>query len=94
VLVSDFINHAVAAWDVQKLDAFFLPMDSEVIRSIPQSHRVQSDFWAWHFDRSGIFSVRSCYRVLATMKRTREEWLDERGATSATSANKQAWKKL
>jgi hypothetical protein len=28
------------------------------------------------------------------MKRTREDWLDERGATSATTANEKAWKKL
>jgi hypothetical protein len=55
--VSEFINHQTAEWNVAKLNQFFLPMDTEVIRTIPLSHRVQSDFWPWHFERSGVFSV-------------------------------------
>jgi hypothetical protein len=73
--VSEFINHHTADWNVEKLNQFFLPMDTEVIRTIPLSHRVQNDFWAWHFERSGVFSVRSCYRAIAATKRTREDCL-------------------
>ena len=72
-LVSDFIVHEEAACNKEKIDEYFYPMDSEIIRGIPLSFRVQSDFWAWHFEKTGVFSVRSCYRAIAAIKRTRED---------------------
>jgi hypothetical protein len=71
--VSEFINHQDASWNVAKLNEFFLPMDVEIIRAIPLSHQVQEDFWAWHFEMSGVFLVRSCYRAIMSMKRSRED---------------------
>jgi hypothetical protein len=53
-LVSDYIDRSTAAWNVEKLQEFFLPMDVEVIRGIPLCMRVQEDFWAWHFEKWGI----------------------------------------
>jgi hypothetical protein len=78
--------------EYEKLDEFFLPMDVEYIRNIPLCHRVQSDFWAWNFKRNGIFTVRSCYRILATTKRVHEDWLEERPASS--NDEEKAWAKL
>jgi hypothetical protein len=43
-------------------------MDSEVISNIPICTRRQDDFWAWHYEKSGIFSVRSAYRMLVVNK--------------------------
>ncbi|PNT61483.1 hypothetical protein BRADI_5g15730v3 [Brachypodium distachyon] len=51
------------SWDVGKLEQFFLPMNVEVIRSIPLSTRRQDDVWAWHFEKNGVFMVRSAYRL-------------------------------
>ena len=94
VKVSDYIDHHMATWNEEKLERFFLPMDAEIIRNIPLLTRVQSDFWAWHFERNGMFSVRSCYRALAMTKRTREDWLEGRSASSATEEERKAWSKL
>ena len=46
-LVAEFTDHTTKQWDMVKLQASFLPMDVEVIKAIPISTRVQSDFWAW-----------------------------------------------
>jgi hypothetical protein len=73
MMVSDFIDHTSASWREEKVDEFFLPMDSEVIRKIPLSMRVQEHFWAWHFEKNGVFSVRSgieCWSQLRTLERT------------------------
>jgi hypothetical protein len=91
-LVSDLIDSQTRSWNQQKLETFFYPMDVEVICNIPLSHRNQTDFWAWHWERTGTFSVRSCYRALAGIKRTREDWLDERAASS--SDDSKLWTKL
>jgi hypothetical protein len=52
------------------------------------------DFWAWHFEKSGIFSVRSAYRLLVSTKRVREDWLDERLASSSSVLESKMWSKL
>jgi hypothetical protein len=78
LLVCDYISQVLAEWNVQKLEEYFLRADVEVIKNIPLSHRRQNDFWAWHFEKKGIFSVRSCYRALAATKQEREAWLDDR----------------
>jgi hypothetical protein len=81
-LVSDYIDRTTATWNEEKLNRFFLPMDVDVIKGIPLCTRIQGDCWAWHFERSGFFSVRSAYRALVTTKRTREGRLDGRVASS------------
>jgi hypothetical protein len=45
-LVSAFIDQANCQWDVTKLNNYFLPMDVQVIQSIPISTRHQHDCWA------------------------------------------------
>jgi hypothetical protein len=47
---------------------FFTPADVAVITSIPLSIRRQDDFWAWHFEKHGLFSFRSAYRWVAHRK--------------------------
>jgi hypothetical protein len=69
-------------------------MDSEVIRNIPLSTRVQEDFWAWHFEKNGVFLVRSAHRMLVTTKNTREDWLDSRSASSGSVQDSKSQTKL
>jgi hypothetical protein len=68
-LVSDFIDSTTASWNLQKLQQYFLPMDIEVITAIPLSTRRMDDCWAWHFEKTGIFSVRSTYKMIVNTKR-------------------------
>jgi hypothetical protein len=90
--VSYYINSASVALNILKLDEFFLPMDVGVIRGIPLCTRRQHDFWSWHFEKKGLFTIRSTYWVLATIKKSREDWLNHRSSSSASEEN--VWTKL
>ena len=50
-------------WDKEKLESILLPIDQEMVWSIPLSSRRRPDRWVWHYDGKGRFSVRSAYRV-------------------------------
>ena len=50
-------------------------MDIEAIKSIPLSTRQLPDRWAWYYEKNGILTVRSVYRLLVQTKKRREDWL-------------------
>jgi hypothetical protein len=54
----------------------FLPIDIELIRAIPLSTRRTTDLWSWFFEKNGIFSVKSAYRMIVDTKRRREDWIE------------------
>lgn len=60
--VSDLLDHN-GAWDQSKLRLFFLPIDIFEILKIRPSPRLGEDFLAWAPKRSGVFSVKSAYRL-------------------------------
>jgi hypothetical protein len=91
-LVSELIIQTTRSWNIDILEAFFLPMDIEVIRSIPLGMVRHDDQWAWHFEKNGIFSVRSCYRMLVKTKVEREAWLADR--PSSSSNDQKSWTSL
>lgn len=53
-----------------------------------------ADFWDWHFERRGLFSVRSAYRVLTETKTRRENWLDGVPGPSSSAQTDKAWTNL
>ena len=71
-LASDYFSLNTASWDKQKVEQTFMPMDVPAILSIPLSTRNFDDYWAWHFERNGIFSVRSAYIMLVATRQRRE----------------------
>lgn len=80
-------------WDVGKLEENFIPMDVQAIRSIPIGIVNLGDYCAWHFEKSGLFTVRSCYRLLVSTRKVREDWLEERPTSSSLKSVK-SWTKL
>ena len=75
-VVSELIDPVSLSWDLDKLKFHFIPMDWEVIRSIPLFTRRQEDFWAWHYEKLGVFSVHSAYRMLVSNREQRTDWID------------------
>jgi formylmethanofuran dehydrogenase subunit E len=69
-------------------------MDVEAIMQIPISHTTHQDIWAWHYEKTGVFSVRSTYKMLIETKQRRENWLEGRAASSSTEEDENQWKKL
>ncbi|XP_071683223.1 uncharacterized protein [Lolium perenne] len=92
--VSSFIDATNATWNTELLHTWFLPMDVEVIKTIPLSTRRLEDRWAWHYDKKGVLTVRSMYHLLVNTKKRREDWLDGRSANSDTRRDSMAWRRL
>jgi hypothetical protein len=46
------------------------------------------DFWAWHYEKSGVLSA---YRLLIQTKKWREDVLEGRAASSGITAEEKAW---
>jgi hypothetical protein len=82
------------AWNQEKLLQVFLPMDAEAISSIPLRTRRQCDFWAWHHERTGIFSVRPAYRMLVHTREKRTAWLDSNASVSNVKGEERSWMML
>ena len=72
-MVSDLIDNMSGFWDMQQLKESFLPMDWEIIANIPLSTRIQEDFWAWHYEKSGVFTIRLAHRMLMSNREKRSD---------------------
>lgn len=59
-----------ASWDEQLVRDTLWPADANVVLSIPIRDGFQ-DFWAWHPDPKGIFSVKSAYKLHRTLPEPR-----------------------
>jgi hypothetical protein len=84
--VSDLIDASVPAWNKQRLVESFHPADVEVIINIPLCTRNQSDFWAWHYEKIGLFFVRSAYKMLVLMKEQSTSFINNVSERSDTRA--------
>jgi hypothetical protein len=69
--VADLINPMTGSWDDRMVRDIFWEEDAEVILALPV-HEGRNNTLAWHFDKHGIFSVKSAYKVgRADAQRTR-----------------------
>lgn len=89
--VSELIDPASGTWDVQLVKDVFWEEDSEVILALPV-HGGRANTLAWHFDKHGIFTVKSAYKV------SRQDMLTNRsrngGQSSSTNNGNGVWKDL
>ncbi|KAH9679251.1 rnase h domain-containing protein [Citrus sinensis] len=51
-------------WDYDAVTDLFNPRDRDLILQIPLSTRRDLDLWYWLADPRGVFSVRSCYKLM------------------------------
>jgi hypothetical protein len=63
--VSDlFVPRRTRIWDEQLVQRSFVPFEAAEILKLRPGTRMQEDISAWADERSGMFSVRSCYCML------------------------------
>jgi hypothetical protein len=72
----------------------FLPVEADITLGIPLCTRRQSDFWAWNFERKGLFSVRSAYRMVISTKISRENYLEGNAGSSSSEFETKSWSTL
>jgi hypothetical protein len=94
MLIKDFIDTMTVSWNTELLEQYFLPMDIEIIKAIPLSTRRMSDRWTSHYEKNGMLTIQSMYRLLVHTKKRREDWLEGRAASSDLARECNAWKRL
>ena len=62
--VSDLLLDAGRGWDSELVHSIFENNDSLAICSIPLSKSQTSDSLMWHYSNNGLYTVKSCYRML------------------------------
>jgi hypothetical protein len=66
-------------------------MDMDIILQIPLRSRRHDDFWSWHYEWKGVFSVRSAYTMLVATRERREAWLDNRASSYSGELVEKLW---
>ena len=91
-IVSDLIDGDSWLWKVDIVRRNFIAPDADAILNIPLRQGGGEDFWAWAWEKMGIYIVKSAYRALMTRN---EHLALEEGTTTGTSeTEKQLWARL
>jgi hypothetical protein len=61
--VSQLMVPGRCEWDMNVLRSCLLPHDVEEVRKICLSDRITEDVIAWNYERMGVFSVKSAYKL-------------------------------
>ncbi|KAF7824560.1 uncharacterized protein G2W53_022704 [Senna tora] len=61
--VSELISADGTSWDDEKMELAFDDETCRKIRCIPLARLCTTDKWAWKGEASGVFSVKSCYKM-------------------------------
>ena len=94
VLVAELIDVPSRKWDRAAVYQHMNVIDVEAVLNISLSTSASEDWWAWLYERSGIFSARSAYHLLVDTKRRREDWLYHHGSMSDMASKQKQWQKL
>ena len=93
--VSELIDPESGDWDRQLIKSIFWEEDVIRILRIPVKQDIE-DLLAWHYDKNGIFSVKSAYHVLddgRTRDRCRQRG-EGSGSTTSPKAPEFSWKRI
>lgn len=93
-LVFELIDHTSATWNMERVEEVFIPIDVQVILSIPLCTRNINDCWVWNFEKNGKLSVRSAYQMMVATKFRREAWIDGTTGSSSSGQEEASWKSL
>ncbi|XP_021631810.1 uncharacterized protein LOC110629204 [Manihot esculenta] len=92
--VVQLINPSTKLWDATILSQNFKPADVEKIKAIPLSIFAREDRLVWHFEKSGIYSVRSGYWKAKDLSRRAAIEPNGNSSPSSSAHNSYFWKSL
>lgn len=67
--VNQLINSESKEWDKELIENIFFPFDAEEILKIKIPTAKVDDCIAWHYEKTGLFTVRSAYKLAASLNR-------------------------
>jgi hypothetical protein len=88
--LAQLIDQSSKSWDGATLRRYFHHGDVEEIQKIKIPTTPCEDWFSWNFEKSGIFFVRSAYRL--AMRDVHE--LGATGSSSRPDGERAIWKKL
>lgn len=88
------MNQVSRAYNEQVIKECMSLMDFDYVLKIPLPMPNMEDFWASNMESSGVFSVRSAYRMLIHMKKRGEAWLDGQSGNIGPNIKEKAWTKM
>lgn len=94
MMVAHLIVASSASWKEDLVWVTFTHFDAEEILRIPLCTRIVDDFWAWHEESRGGFSVRLPYRMILRTKLNREAWLNEEEGPSSDQQEQNKWSRI
>lgn len=71
-----------------------LKKSQNMIRETKRRQRGDGQSWAWHYERSGSFTVQSVYRMIMETKKRWPDWLEHRAGSSDLKSTKRQWSTL
>jgi ribonuclease HI len=72
--VSDLIDVNQGCWNRNRVSELFCDRDANEILKIPLVNLGKRDEIIWRFDKKGIYSVKSAYRVCVDVMINRDDW--------------------
>ncbi|XP_062014305.1 uncharacterized protein LOC133730800 [Rosa rugosa] len=87
--VADLIDPETRDWMVDWLEELFFPEEVELITKIPLSLRNPADRLIWHYDKHGLYNVKSGYHVARCMST-----MSSQGSSSHASGDSSLWKTI
>ena len=74
-------------WDEGLLSTILHDHDVEMIMRLRLSDRIEDDFLAWHYEKFGIFSVRSACRLALKA----QYLMNGQGSSTCHDGNRRLW---
>lgn len=89
--VSQLMKQDSREWDVNMLEACLFQHDIDEVMKIRLSDRVQEDYVAWHYEKSGLFTVRSAYHLAVRLDQQEHR---EVGSSSHADGSRRLYNKI
>jgi hypothetical protein len=80
------LGQSTGEWDEEIVRETLCPLDADAALRLPRARNGGDDLWAWNEERTGIYTVRSAYRMLV------QQTVVASGSSNWDSD--QVWKKL
>ena len=68
MFVNQLIDQATKQWRLEMLEALIDPRDIPLIQSIRPSHIFRDDGYCWSYTKTGLYTVKSGYKLASQMK--------------------------
>jgi hypothetical protein len=81
-------------WDEQVLRSCLYPHDVEAVLRIRLSDRLQQDYTAWFYEKSGLFTVRSAYHLAVMNKLGADRPRKDEGSSTSADGRRNLYNEI